>query len=147
MINLEWVQHRSGVHQMFPSSTDIKDAEGNVLVTSYAVHRPDGNWSIMLVNRDQDNSHTVQVQFEDSKNKQNCVIFRAGHVRDFRKRAVCLDQRRPNQSCGSGSPAGRDYSNCGSGHCVHFAESLNYCLARKGGRSQGLKPLPSVASL
>ena len=29
MINLEWVQHRAGVHQMFPSSTDIKDSEGN----------------------------------------------------------------------------------------------------------------------
>jgi hypothetical protein len=71
MINLEWVQHRSGVHQMFPSSTDVKDAEGNVLVTSYAVHRPDGNWSIMLVNRDENNSHAVRVQFEDSKTKQN----------------------------------------------------------------------------
>src|SRR5205823_316658 len=48
LINLEWVQHRSGVHQMFPSSTNIKDGEGNVLVTSYAVHRPDRNWSVML---------------------------------------------------------------------------------------------------
>ncbi len=71
MINLEWVQHRAGVHHMFPSSTDIKDAEGNVLVTSYAVHRPDGNWSLMLVNRDETNPHTVRVEFNDSKNKQN----------------------------------------------------------------------------
>jgi hypothetical protein len=76
MINLEWVQHRSGVHHMFPSSIDlksngIKDADGNMLVTSYAVHRPDGNWSLMLVNRDETNQHTVRVQFEDSRNKQN----------------------------------------------------------------------------
>jgi hypothetical protein len=71
MINLEWVQHRSGVHHMFPSSTDIKDADGNEMVTSYAVHRPDGNWSLMLVNRDESNAHTVRVQFEDSRNKQN----------------------------------------------------------------------------
>ncbi|MGA2646043.1 MAG: MFS transporter [Candidatus Sulfotelmatobacter sp.] len=74
MINLEWVQHRSGVHQMFLSSNDIEDAEGNVLVTSYAVHRPDGNWSLMLVNRDQTNPHTVRVQFEDSKRKQNATF-------------------------------------------------------------------------
>ena len=66
MLNLEWVQHRSGVHQMFPSSTDIKDSEGNVLVTSYALHRPDGNWSVLLVNRDQNQPHTVRVLFEDS---------------------------------------------------------------------------------
>jgi hypothetical protein len=71
MINLEWVQHRSGVHQMFPSSTNIKDAEGNVMVTSYAVHRPDGNWSLMLVNRDENSPHTVRVRFGDSSSKQD----------------------------------------------------------------------------
>ena len=71
MINLEWVQHRSGVHHMFPSSIDIKDADGNALVTSYAVRRPDGNWSLMLVNRDENNAHTIRVAFEDSKGKRN----------------------------------------------------------------------------
>jgi hypothetical protein len=70
MLNLEWVQHRSGVHHMFPSSTDIKDGEGNVLVTSYALHRPDGNWSLMLVNRDQTHPHTVRVLFEGSTNQR-----------------------------------------------------------------------------
>jgi membrane-associated phospholipid phosphatase len=71
MINLEWVQHRSGVHQLFSSSTDIKDLEGNVLVTSYAVHRPDGNWSLMLVNRDQNNDHSVRVVFDGEHNRQS----------------------------------------------------------------------------
>ena len=71
MLNLEWAAHRSGVHHMFPSSTGIKDSEGNVLVTSYALHRPDGNWSLMLVNRDESNSHTVRVAFDDSKTKRS----------------------------------------------------------------------------
>jgi len=70
MINLEWVQHHSGVHYMFPAATDIKDTDGNVLVTSYAVRRPDGNWSLMLVNRDENTPHTVRVVFEDAKNKR-----------------------------------------------------------------------------
>jgi hypothetical protein len=70
MINLEWVQHRSGVHRMFPSSTDAKDTEGNVLVTSYAVRRPDGQWALMLVNRDESSPHTVRVVFEDSTSKR-----------------------------------------------------------------------------
>ncbi len=70
MINLEWVQHRAGLHTMFPASTNINDSEGNRLVTSYAVRRPDGNWSLMLVNRDESNSHAVRVLFEDSKNKR-----------------------------------------------------------------------------
>ncbi|HJZ66058.1 MAG TPA: discoidin domain-containing protein [Candidatus Acidoferrum sp.] len=71
MINLEWVQHRSGVHQMFPASADLKDGDGNLLVTAYAVHRPDGNWSLMLVNRDENNAHTVRVSLENAKEKRS----------------------------------------------------------------------------
>ena len=69
MINQEWIQHRSGVHTMFPSTVGIKDAEGNTQVTSYAVRRPDGNWSLMLVNRDQTHSHSIKVVFENSSTK------------------------------------------------------------------------------
>jgi hypothetical protein len=54
---------------MFPSAIDVKDGEGNALVTSYAVRRPDGNWSIMLVNRDEKNAHEIQMVFSDSKSK------------------------------------------------------------------------------
>jgi len=60
MINVEWAQHRSGVHRMFPSATGIED------VTSYALRRPDGNWSLMLVNRNESEPHTVRVEFDDS---------------------------------------------------------------------------------
>jgi hypothetical protein len=74
MINLEWVEHRSGVHVMFPSSSDIKDADGNLLVTSYAVHRPDGNWSVMLVNRDEKNPHKVRVIFDNAMSKKDAFF-------------------------------------------------------------------------
>jgi hypothetical protein len=61
MIKLERVQHRSGVHQMFPSFTGIED------VTPYAVHRP--NWSLMLVDRNENEPHTVEIAFHDGKSK------------------------------------------------------------------------------
>jgi hypothetical protein len=71
LMNLEWLQHGAGVHHMFPASADIKDDAGNILVTSYAVHRPDGNWSLMLVNRDQSNPHSVRVVFDgEARNHQ-----------------------------------------------------------------------------
>jgi hypothetical protein len=79
LINREWAQHRSGVHQMYPSSSDVKDADGNALVTSYALRRPDGTWSVMLVNRDEEHAHTVKVVFEEDAN-QRPVSF-AGSVR------------------------------------------------------------------
>jgi hypothetical protein len=70
MINYEWVAHRSGVHQMYSAKTDIKDKDGNVMVTSYAVKRPDGNWSLLLVNKDDANAYTVRVSFDDASRKQ-----------------------------------------------------------------------------
>jgi hypothetical protein len=69
LINYEWVQHRSGMHQMFPSSVDLKDEAGNALVTSYAVRRPDGNWSLLLVNRDEAEPHRIRVSFAGAGSK------------------------------------------------------------------------------
>ncbi len=63
MINLEWVQPGSGEHRIFPSTSEIRDAAGHVLVTSYAVLRPDGQWSLMLVNKDQESPHPVRIAF------------------------------------------------------------------------------------
>lgn len=66
MINLEWISHRSGVHQMFPSRANVQDGDGNTVITTYAVHRPDENWSLMLVNRDPEHAHSIRVTFESS---------------------------------------------------------------------------------
>jgi hypothetical protein len=41
-----------------------------MLVTSYAVRRPDGNWSLLLVNHNETHPHTVRVLFEDSASKR-----------------------------------------------------------------------------
>ena len=70
MINLEWVKHGAGVHEMFPASSSIRDDAGNLVVTSYAVRRPDGVWSLMLVNKDESNPHRVRVVLEDSARKK-----------------------------------------------------------------------------
>jgi hypothetical protein len=74
MINYEWVAHRSGVHRMYSATTGIKDRDGNVMVTSYAVKRPDGNWSLMLVNKDEANAYTVRVSFDDMSRKQQAAF-------------------------------------------------------------------------
>jgi hypothetical protein len=65
LVNVEWVQPGSGEHQMFPAKSDIDDGAGHTLVTAYALKRPDGQWSVMAVNRDQQNGHRVRVVFQD----------------------------------------------------------------------------------
>ena len=70
LITKEWVQPVDAPHRQFKASSDVVDAAGNVLVTAYAVERPDKQWSIMLVNRDQYGDHSVKVAFSDGENKR-----------------------------------------------------------------------------
>ncbi len=65
VITKEWVQPVDAIHKLYKVSSDVKDKDGNTLVTAYAVERPDGQWSVMLVNKDQDNDHSVKVAFSD----------------------------------------------------------------------------------
>ena len=65
LINTEWVQPGSGEHKTFSAASDLVDAAGHALITAYALLRPDGQWSLMMVNRDQENAHTVHIEFDD----------------------------------------------------------------------------------
>jgi len=62
-MNLEWVQPDGGEHQIFAAHSDVDDGAGHLLVTSYALKRPDGQWSLLLVNRDQEVAHKVRISF------------------------------------------------------------------------------------
>ena len=67
MLTQEWAEPKDAEHRLFRAATDIKDAEGHALVTAYAVLRPDGQWALMLINKDYDNSHTVNITFHDTE--------------------------------------------------------------------------------
>jgi hypothetical protein len=67
LINLEWVQPGSGEHRLGRAAGDLEDPAGHSLVTAYAVLRPDGQWSLLVVNRDQGNGHKVRIAFHDAK--------------------------------------------------------------------------------
>ena len=78
LINLEWVQPGDGAHNLFPAESDIRDSAGHVLVTVYAALRPDGQWSLMIINKDQENPHPIRIVFHNSEN--NTDSFFAGPV-------------------------------------------------------------------
>jgi hypothetical protein len=67
LMNLEWIQPGTGEHRVFGAKSDVTDPAGHVLVTAYPLARPDGQWSVMLINKDQENSHVVKIAFEDQK--------------------------------------------------------------------------------
>lgn len=71
LITREWVQPIDSPHRLYRVSSDVRDASGNLLVTAYAVERPDGQWSVMLINKDHDNDHAVRIAFTDPETRHN----------------------------------------------------------------------------
>src|SRR3989441_353428 len=65
LINLEWLKPGDETHHIYTASCNLADAGGHALVAAYVVERPDGEWSLMLVNRDQLTAHAVRVVFDD----------------------------------------------------------------------------------
>ena len=65
MITLEWLQTGDGIHKLFSANSDIRDDAGNVLVTAYTAVRPDGQWSMLIVNKDQENPQKVHIVFDE----------------------------------------------------------------------------------
>jgi hypothetical protein len=50
---------------VFTAKGDVDDGAGHALVTAYTLQRPDGQWSLLIVNRDQQNAHVVRISFQD----------------------------------------------------------------------------------
>ncbi len=69
LVSQEWAQPGNGTHVVFPAASDVIDAKGRAVVTAYALHRPDGEWSLLLVNKDADTAHSVRIAFDGAAAK------------------------------------------------------------------------------
>ena len=66
LLTHEWLFEGGGVHAMY--STSVRGGENGKVepVSAYAVYRPDGVWSLMLINKNPTNSYRVGVDFGSS---------------------------------------------------------------------------------
>jgi hypothetical protein len=63
LLTQQWADPVDETHTLFPATTDVLDGKGREIVTAYAVERPDGQWAVMLVNKDPSQAYSVQVTF------------------------------------------------------------------------------------
>jgi hypothetical protein len=71
LLTQEWAQPVDAQHRLFRASSDVKDKQGHVLVTAYPLERPDGQWSLMLINKDHDHPHSVRLAFSNSRGNRS----------------------------------------------------------------------------
>jgi hypothetical protein len=66
LLTQEWAEPKDAEHLLYRASSDVRDSQGHVLLTAYALHRPDGQWSLLIINKDRDHPHPVRVVFHDA---------------------------------------------------------------------------------
>ena len=103
LLTKEWSQPKDAEHLLYRAVSDVKDAEGHVLVTAYALYRPDGQWSLMLINKDYDHPHPVRVVFRDSGSNRDTTFAGLLTMITFGKGQY---QWHPNRKKGYADPDG-----------------------------------------
>ena len=67
VITREWTQPVDAMHKLYRAISGVRDGNANILVTAYPIERPDGLWSVMLINKDAENNHAVTVTFANAR--------------------------------------------------------------------------------
>jgi hypothetical protein len=62
LLTQEWLASY-GSHELCPALVSGLNQRGLKAVTAYAVHRPDGLWSVLLINKDPDQTYDVTIGF------------------------------------------------------------------------------------
>jgi hypothetical protein len=67
LLNLDWVKHGAGIHELYPAAGNLQDEAKHDLITAYAVKRPDGEWSLMIINKDPTNANNIKIAFDNDQ--------------------------------------------------------------------------------
>jgi len=75
LITQEWAEPKDAEHRLYAASSEVKDSDGHLLVTGYPLQRPDGQWSLMLINKDHDYPHRVRIVFHDAASNHDTFFL------------------------------------------------------------------------
>jgi hypothetical protein len=66
LVNQQWLQTNRLAHYIYAAHSDLVDVSNQELITAYAALRPDGQWAVMLINKDTAATHFARVQFSNT---------------------------------------------------------------------------------
>ncbi|MEO9022410.1 MAG: discoidin domain-containing protein [Ginsengibacter sp.] len=70
MLTHFWAQPSDSSLEIYPSYSDIYNRKKQVLVTAYPLRKPDGTWSVMLINKDPHKTWNITVDLENTIDKK-----------------------------------------------------------------------------
>jgi len=66
LLTKQWAQPGNQPHEIYPAVSDVLNGNRDQMITAYAVHRPDGLWAVMLINRDPNRVFETRVIFRNT---------------------------------------------------------------------------------
>lgn len=69
LLTQEWLKPGDEDHEIYSATSNAHNADGEELITAYAVHRPDGLWSLLLINKDPKRSFQTNVIFRNPRSR------------------------------------------------------------------------------
>ena len=73
MLTEEWVQPGSELHELYLAKSGLRSKEGEPLICCYALKRPGGAWSFMLLNKDPKRVIKVEIKLMTGKSLTSFV--------------------------------------------------------------------------
>ncbi len=64
LLTTAWAVSGGGIHQQLATRISSPNGAGDSVVGAYALHRPDGRWSVLLVNRDSAQARSITVSLQ-----------------------------------------------------------------------------------
>jgi hypothetical protein len=74
LLTQQWVTPGNKPHEIYSANSDVKDESGNQLITAYALRRPDGLWSVMLINKDPKRAFTAKLVFHRDRDERGVTM-------------------------------------------------------------------------
>ena len=103
MMTHEWLPPAEGVLELYPAASSIRSAQGMALITAYAVHRPAGDWSVMLINKDPARAWAVRLRFAANRASAATGL---GEFSDIHQLSAATYVWHPQQRAGYAEPDG-----------------------------------------
>jgi hypothetical protein len=86
LLTHEWIGPPDQPHQIFPALSDIHNDSGEALVTAFALERPDGQWSVLLLNKDPTRTHAISIRFQSAETDRDRTFAGAADLYQFSTR-------------------------------------------------------------
>ena len=71
LLTESWAQPSGLELSVFPATSDVHDAEGNALITAYALRLPDARWSLMIINKDPQRAWDINLKILNTESGES----------------------------------------------------------------------------